>query len=350
MCASVRRTPRLNTYLAEALDAEARALVTQYDEAALTRAVSFLYTKETRSSFAIEGETATATRAERFVGALRRAPTFEPDKESLVALQNIIVDPRYAALDWRGTQIFVGQIAGAHREDVHFIAPKPADVPGLMDAWMAMTAKVVGSASVHPVVAAGVSSFGFDFVHPFEDGNGRIHRFLIHHVLAKRTYSPPGLIFPVSAAILRDRRSYDEALETFSKPLFDYIEWRFTSDHELEVLNDTAHLYRYFDATPLVEYLFDRVADTVRIDLREELEFVRTYDRSLEAILDVVDMPDRRASLFVRLCLQNHGRLSRGKRSHFAELTDAEVVRMETAIQSVMAADQRRGSADADHD
>ena len=37
------------------------------------------------------------------------------------------------------------------------------------------------------------------------DGNGRIHRFLMHHVLAKRGYSPDGVIFPISAAILRDR-------------------------------------------------------------------------------------------------------------------------------------------------
>jgi hypothetical protein len=45
-------------------------------------------------------------------------------------------------------------------------------------------------------------SFVFVFVHPFEDGNGRIHRHLIHHMLAMRGFSPIGVVFPVSAAIL----------------------------------------------------------------------------------------------------------------------------------------------------
>lgn len=225
-----------------------------------------------------------------------------------------------------------------HREDVHFIAPKPEDVPDLMDAWMAMTRRLIDSAAVDPVIAAAVSSFGFVFLHPFEDGNGRIHRFLIHHVLAKRGFTPPGLGFPVSAAILRDQRRYDEALDTFSKPLFDFIEWRFTSDQEIVVLNDTANLYRYFDATPLAESLYDRVADTIRVDLREELDFVETYDRALAGVTGVVDMPDRRASLFVRLCLQNNGRLSRTKRAQFSELSDEEVRRMEAAVQRAMEA------------
>jgi hypothetical protein len=37
---------------------------------------------------------------------------------------------------------------------------------------------------VDPVVAAAILAFGFVYIHPFEDGNGRIHRYLIHHVLA----------------------------------------------------------------------------------------------------------------------------------------------------------------------
>lgn len=333
MCVTVRRTPRLNAYFSQKLNEEARALTAGYDEATLGRAISFLYTKETRSSFAIEGETPSANRTERFIAALKRAPAFEPsNKADLLRLQGVIVDPRYAARDWRDFQSFVGETVGHHREDVHFIAPKPEDVSDLMDAWMGMTRRLIDSPTLDPVIAAAVSSFAFVFVHPFEDGNGRIHRFLIHHVLAKRGFSPPGLIFPVSAAILRDQRTYDEALETFSKPLFDFIEWRFTSDQEIVVLNDTANLYRYFDATPLAEYLYDRVADTIRVDLREELDFVETYDRALAGVRDVVDMPDRRASLFVRLCLQNKGRLSRAKRAQFSELNDEEVSRMEAAV------------------
>jgi Fic family protein len=337
MCVIVRRTKRLTAHPPGRLHEEASALTARYDEAILERAINFLYTKETRSSFAIEGETPSADRTERFVAALKRSPTFDASsKAELLRLQGLIVDPRYAAQDWRSFQNFVGETVGHHREDVHLIAPKPEDVPDLMEAWMAMTHRLVGSPAIDAIVAAAVVSFAFVFVHPFEDGNGRIHRFLIHHVLAKRGFGPRGLIFPVSAAILRDRRSYDEALETFSKPLFDYVQWRFTSDQEIVVLNHTADLYRYFDATRLAEYLHDRVADTIHVDLLQELDFVLTYDRALAGVRDVVDMPDRRASLFVRLCLQNDGQLSRTKRGLFSELRDEEVSRMEAAVQGAM--------------
>lgn len=337
MCGIVRRTPYLTAHLSGGLHEEARALTAQYDQTILERAVNFLYTKETRSSFAIEGETPSANRTERFVAALKRSPAFDPSsKAELLRLQGLIVDPRYAAQDWRSFQNFVGETVGHHREDVHFIAPKPEDVPDLMEAWMAMTRRLVDSPAIDPVVAAAVLSFAFVFVHPFEDGNGRIHRFLVHHVLAKRGFGPHGLIFPVSAAILRDRRSYDEALETFAKPLFEFIEWRFTSDQEIVVLNHTVDFYRYFDATPLAEYLYDRVADTIHVDLRQELDFVETYDRALAGVRDVVDMPDRRASLFVRLSLQNDGRLSQTKRGLFSELSDEEVTRMEAAVQGAL--------------
>jgi Fic family protein len=208
-----------------------------------------------------------------------------------------------------------------------------------MEGWGTLTARVVGSA-VDPVVAAAVSSFAFVFVHPFSDGNGRIHRFLMHHVLAKRGYSPDGVIFPVSAAILRDRRSYDQALETFSKPLFDFIRWHWTSEQEVVVTNDTGDLYRYFDATVFAEYLYDRVGDTVRHDLKEELGFVAIYDRAFATVREIVDMPDRRASLLVRLCMQNGGRLSATKRAQFSELTDAEVVRLETQVQQAIATEE----------
>ena len=339
LCPTVRRTPRLVEQMNLRVDDEAVALLESYAPELLARAVNYLYTKETRSSFAIEGETPSAKRTERFVAALKAASEFDPsDKMALVRLQGDIVDPRYAAADWRKFQNFVGATVRGYREEVHFICPRPEDVRGLMDAWMASTRRVV-EGGVDPVVAAAVSAFAFVVIHPFEDGNGRIHRFLIHHVLAKRGYSPPEVIFPVSAAILRDRRSYDEVLEAFSRPLFEFIQWRWTAERGIAVENDTSDLYRYFDATAFVEYLYDRVADTVRRDLKDELGFIATFDRAFEAAREIVDMPDRRASLFVRLCMQNGGRLSATKRRQFPELDDSEIAAMEAAIQDATRSD-----------
>ena len=60
-------------------------------------------------------------------------------------------------------------------------------------------------------------AFGFVYIHPFEDGNGRIHRYLMHHVLARRGFNPSGVIFPVSAAILDKIDEYREVLESYSR-------------------------------------------------------------------------------------------------------------------------------------
>jgi hypothetical protein len=43
-------------------------------------------------------------------------------------------------------------------------------------------------------------------------------------------------------------------------------------------------------------------------------------------------MPNRRASLLVRLILQNKGKLSKGKRAAFSEITDQEIDRIEKAV------------------
>jgi Fic family protein len=345
LCPTVRRTLRLSEQMGIHIDEEARALIESYDPATLARAVNFLYTKETRSSFAIEGETPSASRTDRFVAALKAAPAFTANKESLIRLQGGIVDPRYAANDWRDFQNFVGETVGGYREEVHFICPRPQDVPGLMDAWVALLGRLFNGA-VDPVVAAAVASFAFVFIHPFADGNGRIHRFLMHHVLAKRGYSPAGVIFPISAAILRDRRSYDQVLATFSKPLSEFIAWHWTPQQEIVVTNDTGDLYRYFDATVFAEHVYDRVADTVRRDLKEELGFVAVFDRAFTAVREIVDMPDRRASLFVKLCMQNGGRLSTAKRAQFPELSDAEIAQLETQVQQAMSAEAARTDAD----
>jgi Fic family protein len=62
--------------------------------------------------------------------------------------------------------------------------------------------------------AAAAIAFGFVFIHPFVDGNGRLHRYIIHHVLAKKEFTKQGVIFPVSASILDHINDYKTVLES----------------------------------------------------------------------------------------------------------------------------------------
>lgn len=334
-CPLIRKTDVLNRVMTSGLDQEAKSLVENCEATILTRAVHYLYTKETKSSFAIEGEVPSAKRTERFVVALMRAAKFDTsDMQAFIRLQNEIVDPRYAATGWRTVQSFIGETMSDYREHVHFVCPKPEDLADLMNGWMRMTESLRDS-KIDPGCAAAAASFGFVFIHPFEDGNGRIHRFLIHQELASSGFTPHQVLFPVSAVMMRNRNRYDEVLEGFSQSIAPYIDYELHQDGSLVVNNQTAHLYRFWDATRFAEYLYDCVAETIRTDLREEIAFLKIFDAAIRATMDIVDMPDRRASLLVRLILQNNGRLSHSKREMFSELKDEEISTIEEAVASL---------------
>jgi Fic family protein len=193
--------------------------------------------------------------------------------------------------------------------------------------------------ALDPVIAAAALAFGFVFVHPFEDGNGRIHRYLIHHALAARGFNPPGIVFPVSATILGSIDDYHRALEDYSSRVLPLIDWRPTDGGNVEVLNDTADFYRYFDATPQAKFLYACVRKTVEEDLPEEVDYLRRYDAFKGKVHAVVEMPDRTIDLLFRMLRQNGGKLSaRARSKEFAGLTDSEAGQIEKAYSEIFPA------------
>ena len=65
-----------------------------------------------------------------------------------------------------------GGVAVMGRGRVHHVGPPAARVPSLMAhllAWLGGTAE-------HPLIASSVFHYEFEFIHPFEDGNGRMGR------------------------------------------------------------------------------------------------------------------------------------------------------------------------------
>ena len=183
------------------------------------------------------------------------------------------------------------------------------------------------------LVATAAVSFGFVYVHPFGDGNGRIHRFLIHDLLVRGGVVPQGLILPVSAYMLTQPADYDQALETFSRPLMRAVQYDLDEMRQsLTILNpsEIEPLYRYPDLTVQTEFLVRAVMHSWEDDLAAELSFLRRYDEYKKMARDVVDLPDRQLDLLVRLLRQNKGALSAAKRrAHFSALTDDEVGQLE---------------------
>ena len=219
-------------------------------------------------------------------------------------------------------------------EKVHFACPKPEDLVDLMEGLIASHKRMDGG-GVSAVVHAAAVAYGFVFLHPFEDGNGRIHRFLIHNILARRGFTPKEIMFPVSASMLKDLVDYDASLEGFSRPLMGLVAYSLDVDGRMTVENDTARWYSYVDMTAQAKALFRFIEQTIDKELLGELAFLASYDQTKSALQEIVDMPDRQIDLFIRFCLGNNGRLSTRKRaSHFDSLTEDEVTRMEQAIQS----------------
>lgn len=334
-CPTIRRTDPLRTFEEADLTERCRQVVSAYSPELVKRALSYLYTEETKSSFEIEHVRPSSTRTERFIALLQLAEKADfCEKSPLIDLQARIVDPRFRDSDYSKAQNYVGESVAWQREKVHFACPKPEDLESLMGGLIAAHSRM-DEGGVAPVVHAAAVAYGFVFLHPFEDGNGRIHRFLIHNILARRGFAPEGIMFPVSASMLKNPAEYDASLEAFSRPLMALVEYSLDEDGHMTVHNDTATWYAYIDLTPQAEALYRFIEQTIDTALVEELSFLAKYDEAKKAIQEIVDMPDRQIDLFIRFCLQHNGRLSARKRtSHFDFLSDGEVVRMEQAIQS----------------
>lgn len=339
-CPVIRRTEKCASM--EKIDQRKRCeeVVASYSQELLRRALSYLYNKETKSSFEIEHIRPSASRTEKFIGLLEMAEHKDfCEKPFLIDVQNRIVDPRFLDTNYRSTQNYVGQAISYQKQLVHYVCPKPNDLPELMDGLL-IAHQVMKEGAIPAIVHAAAISYGFVFMHPFEDGNGRIHRFLIHNILFLRGAIPKGLMFPVSAAMLKNPALYEHSLEAFSNPLMRLVEYDMDDFGQMTVPGETGRLYRHIDMTAQAEALYDFVKLTIENELVEELNFLASYDKTKQAVQEVVDMPDRLIDLFIQLCLQNKGRLSAKKReSHFGFLTNDELASMENAVQEGYARD-----------
>jgi Fic family protein len=329
-CPLIRKTDALTAFEQRSLAGKATETVGRTGAHLIARAASFMLLADSRASFEIEGERAPRNRLERWGRAVLQAGKNKLSQAELNRLHSVLIeDTRFIKAGLRPDGVFLGE--RDHNDDPvpEFIGARPEDLPALLTGMLRANDRMRES-DLDPVLQAAATAFGFVYIHPYQDGNGRLHRCLIHHVLAERKFTPAGMVFPVSSVMLDRIDDYRTTLQDHSGPLMPYIEWRPTAERNIEVTNDTADLYRYFDCTANAEFLYGCVARTVEEDLPKEIDYLRRHDEAQRRIMELVDMPDRLAQDLIMFIHQNGGTLPKKRREkEFAALNDDEVRHLE---------------------
>ena len=335
-CPLIRRTKKLEGHLKQALADKAEEIVGRTEKRLLARAAGFMLLNDSRASFEIEGERPPRIRLERWGKAVLQAGKNPLQMSEIVRLHSALIeDNRLIHIGLRPDGVFLGGRDYNYNPMPEFIGARPDDLESLMDGLMRANNRM-REAGIDAVLQAAATAFGFVYIHPFQDGNGRVHRCLIQHVLAERKFTPPGMVLPVSSVMLDRIDEYQSVLRAHSGPLTNFIEWRTTANRNVDVTNDTADLYRYFDCTEVAEFLYACIEHTVEHDLPEEVAYLQKRDEAVRRIMNAVEMPDRVAQDFVMFVRQNDGSLPKRRRGkEFEVLTDAEIHNLETIVNDV---------------
>lgn len=348
-CALVRRTPAVQQALQFDIGAALAALDSTFGADVLMRAASWLTFKESRASFLIEKEADQTDRIQRFAHAIAQYCGHIQDPlsdRSLHTLQATILGHEALGLGLRRSPVFVGQ--ATMREDiVHYIAPHFDDVAPMLAGLELFEQSTRGRESL---ARAAVLAFGFVYIHPMRDGNGRIHRFLINDTLVRDKVVPDGVILPVSATITSStafRAGYDRTLELFSRPfmrhyaasyhfaaLTDYADGT-PSNFIFDDYEDARFAWRYPDLTGHVLYTAQVIAHTVQTEMAEEARVLVVFERAQERLKEVLEMPDQDATRIIRSVREQGGAISGKLRKQYPVLADDRMAaRVLDAIQS----------------
>jgi hypothetical protein len=343
-CPLIRLTPSLMQLIDYDAQQALDSLRVEYGQDTLQRSVQWLTVKESQSSFAIEHEAQKLDRIQRFAAVMevRCGVGLPPlDPLQINALQAEILGPTALAYGVRRSPVFVGQTLG-FQNVVNYLAPHWEHALGMLEGLQCFEQKTRGR---NALLRAAAISFGFVYIHPLSDGNGRISRFLINDILRRDQVIPVPYILPVSA-VMQDQlfapQNYDQVLEVFSGPLMRAIRPDLYFDQPIQYpdgvesnlrfddFENTAPAWRYIDMTAHAEYMARVIRQTIDKEMREEASLLRDHYQMREAIKAIIEGPDAQIDNIIRSVQQNKGIISNKLLKQYPALADqqraAEVV------------------------
>ncbi|MEI6334726.1 MAG: Fic family protein [Methylococcaceae bacterium] len=339
-CPTVFRTRAVRA--AEAYDCgkEIKALEMEFGEDLLRRSSVWLSIKESMASFAIEREDKFIDRAKRFAAAMERYCGFYSDplnNEAITELQKEILGPQALHYGIRKSPIFVGESGSDYTPRVYYIAPDWRSTESMLAGLSAFSERTKYQSAV---VRAAIMSFGFVYIHPMTDGNGRLSRFLVNDMLRRDGAIPDPFILPVSAAIMsspKNRKTYDQIMDVFSKPFmlhyrdhYEFGEDKIAIDGvhyniDFDAYEDANSAWRYPDFTKHVEYLADILELTINSEMRNEAGYLRNLNNARCGIKEFIEGPNKDIDRIIRSIIDNNYKISNKLKKEFELLLTPDI-------------------------
>lgn len=317
ICAVVCRTDKLKSFLDMNLQNKAQKITGNLEPSVLQRASRFLLLADSKASFEIEGERAPQNDLERWSKAVMEAGKTEISIKELTRIQALLFkSSKYISCGIRKEGVFLGGRDQNNEPVPEFIGAKEEELEQILNALIELNNQFAES-KLDPMIHAAIISFAFVFIHPFVDGNGRIHRYLIHQILASRKFYPNELVFPISSAMKENLDGYSQALKGYSSHVMEQIEWESTESKNVKVLNNTKDFYTFINFTEIVEFLFECAEVTIEKLIREEIEYLNAFDKSFKEINHEISLADNDISLLISCIFSNEGILSKRKKEKF---------------------------------
>ncbi|MCE4558134.1 Fic family protein [Roseateles cellulosilyticus] len=325
-------------------------MVNQFGLETVERAVNWLTIKESKASFAIESEAKEEDRIRRLAramslhcGKLESALT----EDGLLMIQQAIMGDKMvgAQLGIRHSPVFVGHTNSIYEPVIDYLAPHHEWLAEMMDGLRAFESRTRGR---NPLLRSAALSFGFVYIHPLGDGNGRLSRFLINDILRRDGFLPAPVILPVSAVISENavrRAAYDTALERLSRPLMATmnpvctfgtgVRYEDGVESNLHVVdwNRGQPTWRYADLTVQSEYLIDVIRHSILHGLKDEAVYLVRYEAARNNLKEIIEGRDEDYAAIIRSLVTNMKVSGKLRRTYPRVFTDEHLAqRVECAV------------------
>ncbi|HRF59400.1 MAG TPA: Fic family protein [Fimbriimonadaceae bacterium] len=346
-CPTVRATDAVERASRYDLPGALAQIEADFGAAIIQRTAIWLTVRESRASFRIEHEEQLRDRVQRFanaIGVYTGAEGGPLGPAFLDALQRAILGASAVRLGLRRSPVFIGE-TGFWGEIVHYVGPDGDLAATALDGLREVDRRTKGTSAI---VRAAAVSFGFAYIHPLADGNGRVSRFLVNDVLRRDGAVPQPFILPISATITgstRLRAQYDAVLEVLSKPFMAryreachfgaerLCEDGIRTNLDFRASDDARYVWAYPDLTAHATYLGEIIPETVEVDMRNEARLLQERDAAVQRVKEVLEAPDVEIDRMIRSIRENAFTISGKLRREYPILEDARLA--EALIEAV---------------